>query len=222
MKTQIGLMKRMAVGCFAIAFVLGAQAQEMTRYSAVPGKSKVRIDGTSTIHDWTIESQLIGGYVELDSSFPTDPAQKPPAPGKVNAKVDVNIAVRQLKSGKKSMDEVMFQAMKQQTFPRIQYRLTEMVLQELPKVAGAPLQFATKGELTVAGVTNKISMPVTMERVEKTKLKFTGTTPLKMTSFGIVPPAPKVALGLISTGDDVKITFEWLTAIPAKPAPAAP
>ena len=34
---------------------------------------------------------------------------------------------------------------------------------------------------------------------------------VKMTSFGIQPPAPKIALGLISTGDDVKIAFEWNT-----------
>jgi hypothetical protein len=33
-----------------------------------------------------------------------------------------------------------------------------------------------------------------------------------MTSFGIQPPAPKIALGLISTGDDVKLTFDWVTA----------
>jgi hypothetical protein len=43
-------------------------------------------------------------------------------------------------------------------------------------------------------------------------LKFSGTTALKMTDFGIQPPAPSLALGLIKTGDDVKITFEWLTA----------
>ena len=222
MKTQNAWMSRMAVGSLAMTCLLGMQAQEMTRYVAAPGKSKVRIDGTSTIHDWTVESQLIGGYIELDSSFPTDPAQKPAAPGKLNAKVDVNIAVRQLKSGKKPMDEVMYQAMKQQDHPRIQYRLTEMALQEVPQTAGAPLQFATKGELTVSGVTNKISMPVTMDRIDKTHLKFTGTAPLKMTAFGIVPPSPTGTFGLISTGDDVKITFEWLTAVPAKPAAAAP
>jgi len=26
------------------------------------------------------------------------------------------------------------------------------------------------------------------------------------------PPAPALALGLIKTGDDVKLTIEWLTA----------
>jgi polyisoprenoid-binding protein YceI len=71
--------------------------------------------------------------------------------------------------------------------------------------------FDSKGELAVAGVTNKVAFPVTMTRVDKNKMKTTGATSVKMTSFGIQPPAPKVALGLISTGDDVKITFEWNT-----------
>ena len=93
--------------------------------------------------------------------------------------------------------------------PRIEYRLTEMTLKEAPKSADAPFLFDSKGELSVAGVTNKIQMPVSMTRVEKDKLKFTGSTSVKMTSFGIEPPK---LIGILSTGDDVKITFEWLAA----------
>ena len=63
----------------------------------------------------------------------------------------------------------------------------------------------------MAGVIKTNTMAVTVERIEKTKLKVTGTTALKMTDFGIKPPAPDVGLGLIKTGDDVKLTFEWVT-----------
>ena len=82
-----------------------------------------------------------------------------------------------------------------------------MTLKEAPKSADAPLVFDSKGELSVAGVTNKIQMPVSMTRVDKNKLKFTGSTAVKMTSFGIQPPT---LVGILSTGDDVKISFEWL------------
>jgi hypothetical protein len=51
------------------------------------------------------------------------------------------------------------------------------------------------------------------------KLKISGRTFLKMTSFKIDPPAPKLALGLIKTGDDVKIQFDWVVA--ARKAPSA-
>ncbi len=186
-------------------------ADGLVRFDAQPG-SKVKIEGTSTIHDWTVEGAIIGGFLELDPAFDI---QKP-TPGKVNAKVQATIPVRSIKSGKKAMDEVMHDAMKQKDFPKIEYRLTELTLKEVPKSADAPLVFDSKGELTVSGVTNKITMPVTMQRVEKTQLKTSGNLAVKMTAYGIQPPAPKIALGFITTGDDVKITFEWLTAPPEK------
>lgn len=182
-------------------------AEGAVRYDAVQGGGKMKIDGTSTVHDWTVEGQLIGGYVEFEG-FDLDN----PKPGKVVAKASAVIPVRQLKSGKSAMDNVMYDAMKQKEHPRIEYRLTEMTLKEAPKAPTDPVVFDATGDLTVSGVTNKISMPVTMQRVEKGKLKFTGVTSIKMTSFGIQPPAPKIALGLITTGDDVKLTFEWLTS----------
>lgn len=188
-------------------------AQTLTRYEAQFG-SKVSIDGTSTVHDWTVEGQIIGGYLELDPAFSLDPA-KPAAPGKVNAKVTVTIPVRSLKSGKTSMDAVMQEAMKMPQFSKIEYVLTELVLRDPPKT-GEPMRFNSNGELTVSGVKKTIGMPVGIESMGEGKLKVTGTVPLKMTAFGIKPPAPKLALGLITTGDDVKITFTWIIAVPKK------
>ena len=179
-------------------------AEGWVRYDALPGGSKVKLDGTSTIHDWSVESKLVAGYAEFDPAFDFDK----PATGKVNARCVVTIPVRQLKSEKTAMDNVMYETMKQKVHPRIEYRLTEMTLKEAPKSADAPFVFDSKGELSLAGVTNKVAMPVSMTRVGKDKLKFAGSTSVKMTSFGLEPPK---LIGILSTGDDVKIAFEWLT-----------
>jgi len=186
-------------------------ADDWVRYNAQPAGSKVKVEGTSTLHDWLVESKLIGGYIEFDPAF--NPEK--PAPGKVNARVAVIIPVRQLKSDKTAMDNVMYDAMKEKDHRRIDYRLSQLTLKEPPNAPDAPLVFDTSGELIVAGVTNKSHMPVTMTRVDKDKFKFTGSTSVKMTSFGIQPPTK---LGLFSTGDEVKLTFEWLTA-KKEPAP---
>jgi len=178
-------------------------AENWTRYAAQPSGSKVKIEGTSTLHDWTMEGSIIGGYVELDPGF-----EATPKPGKVVARAQVAIPVRSFKSGKNEMDNVMQQAMKHEAYPKIEYRLTEMSLKEAPKAPDGPFQFDTKGELAVAGVTNKISLLVTMERIDKTKLKFSSSAPLKMTAFGVTPP---VKFGVFRTGDDIKISFEWIT-----------
>jgi len=192
-----------------IALACGASvfAADLAKFEAQPN-SKVKIDGTSTVHDWTVEGGIIGGVMELDSKFVAEPTKA--QPGAVPAKVEATIPVRSLKSYKKAMDDIMHAAMKQPQYPRIEYRLTELTLKETPKSADGPFTFDSKGQLSLAGVTTKVSFPVTMTRSGKT-VKTTGTTNVKMTSFGIQPPAPKIALGLISTGDDVKLTFEWVT-----------
>jgi hypothetical protein len=207
-------MKSSLQKLYFIALSLGlgvaCQAQSLTTFGPVPGSSKFRIAGTSTIHDWTMESPLIGGTMELDSSLVNEPSKA--TPGKVNAKVNANIRVKAFKSGNNAMDVRMQEAMNVQKHPQIEYRLTELNLKEVPKDASSPMQFDSKGELAVNGVTNKVAFPVTITRVDKDKLKVSGSTSVKMTDYKIEPPAPKIALGMIKTGDEVKLTFDWVTA----------
>ena len=184
-------------------------------FDPAPG-SKVRIEGTSSIHDWQVEGKLIGGRLEAGPGFPVEPGQAV-QPGKVEAKVDVFIPVRSLKSVEKdgrpysdSMDDIMYEKLLQLANPRILYHLDELTLKEAPKDTNAPYVFDATGQLVVAGVTNKITMPVNVIPLGNKKLKITGQTATKMTTFDIKPPAPAIALGLIKTGDDVKLIFEWM------------
>lgn len=201
------ISNRFTTALLAALFTVALHA-EIVRYDARPG-SKVKIDGTSTVHDWTVESGIIAGYIQFEASEPLD-FNKTMSDLKVTPKVEVSIPVSSLKSGKSLMDEVMHDAMKIKDFKKIEYTLKEMKPRE--HKAGEPLQFDTKGDLTVSGVKKEIDMVVTMEPVEGSKLKTTGTKQLKMTDFGIKPPAPSLGLGLIKTADEVTISFEWITA----------
>ena len=166
-----------------LCLTAAASAQTLLRFESQPG-SKMRMDGTSTIHAWHAESQLIGGFIELDAALVEAPDKAKPA-----------------------MDAVMQEAMKEKENPRITFKLVELTLKE---VKGASVNFDAKGTLTVSGVTKDITMPVTMlRRVDQSRVTLSGATALKMTDFKITPPAPSSALGLIKTGDDVKLTFEW-------------
>ena len=202
---------------FSLALLLAiapAQAADTVKYVAQPG-SEVKIDGTSNIHDWTVKGQIISGYMEVSSAFDKDLKTLTPLP-----KVDVTIPVRSLKSGNKRMDEVMQEHMNFKEHKDIKYQLTGMTLKGEPKSANGPAEYTSTGDLTVSGVKKSIEMPITIERVEGGKLKVKGTMPLKMTDFGIKPPAPTLAMGLIKTGDEVKIALEWLVKA-SEPAQAA-
>jgi len=193
----------------ALALLLAgsAQAQNAVHYDAQPGGSKVKIEGTSSIHDWTVESAAVGGFMELDSAFNADLKTLTTPP-----KVEVNIPVRQLKSGTKAMDNVMWEHMNLTAYPTIKYRLLSFTAK-----AGAPSQFDAQGQLSISGVTRTNNMAVTLERIDANKIKVKGSTPVKMSDYGIKPPG--LILG-IKTGDEVKLSFEWTTAKAEKTAEA--
>ena len=190
--------------------LVAINTQAATRYAAQPTGSKMRIDGTSNIHDWVVESALIGGWIEVDEKFPVDPAVTV-VPGKFEVKALVSISVRSLKSGKTAMDVVMHEAMKFEKQPRIQYSIKTIAIKAAPAKAGDPVNVEAMGDLNVSGVSKPVTINMTMQRTDKNELIFTGQTAVKMTDFGITPPQPKLALGLIKTGDEVKLKFEWRT-----------
>jgi len=209
---MIALLRHLAAGLAAAALLaaLPAAAADMLKYEAKPG-SKVRLDGTSTIHDWWAEGGIIGGAIELDATFPADPARSDLKPGPLPAKVEAAITVRSLKSsGKKPMDVILQSTMEAEQHPRITYKLKELVFKEAKE---GVLHFDSKGDLTVHGVTKELAMPVEMIRKDAKTLHVKGKTGLKMTDFGIKPPAPALALGAIKTADEVQVTFEWVTAL---------
>ncbi len=188
---------------------LWAEDAKPVRYDAQSTGSKMKIDGTSTIHDWSMESVNVGGYMEVDAKFPESALTDAKAAKPV---VSVFIPVRTLKSGKTTMDKVMQEHMKEPEFKKIEYKLLELKPKS-PAGTTGPLKFDAVGALTVAGVTKTNTMPVTIEKVEGTKLKVSGTTAFKMTEYGVKPPAPTIfGMPTISTGDDIKLTFDWVTA----------
>lgn len=211
----------------ALSLTLAAShAADVIVLNSTPKGNKVRIEGTSTIHDWRVESSMIGGKAEVGPGFPLKPGAEV-KPGPVEAKVEVFIPVQQLKSieadGKPysaAMDKRMYDAMSESGNKRISYLLTSLTLKEAPKAADQPYLFESIGNLCVAGVTNKITMPVTVTVLEENKVKFAGSVTVKMTDFKIEPPSPSLSMGLIKTGDDVKLFFEWVAV--KRAAPAAP
>jgi hypothetical protein len=176
--------------------------------------SKIRIEGTSTIHDWQAESKLIMGFLEVGSNFPLEQGQAV-APGKVNAEGEVFVNVRQLHSVKKDgsfyddkMDNKMWEMLKEAANPQIVYRLSELVLKEVPTDKSGRYVFDSMGDLAIAGATNKVSMSVNVTPLAGKKVQIIGTTALKMSDFNIDPASVLFA----KTSDDVTVTFEWTLA----------
>lgn len=202
-----------AIFCAGLAIALPVMAPAGTiQYQGVANGSSCKIEGTSTIHDWSMESKLVSGTMEADEKFPESALSDPAAAKPV---VQVAIPVRTFKSYAKKMDEVMQETMNATKHPKIEFKLTELKPKSTAGATG-PLQFDATGVLSINGTQRTNTMPVTIEKTDG-KIKVVGSTPLKMTDFGVQPPAPTIlGMSMIKTGDEIKVSFEWLAAPKAK------
>ena len=185
-------MKRIILTAIALAvFLAGVAAADRL----IPTKgSLIRIEGTSTLHDWKMEGTTINGTI----------VAPPPEQWKDDASdVSVAIPVTSIKSEHAKMDKLMAEALKAGANPTIRYELTSAVLAE----SGATLRLDTRGKLTIAGVTREVTMQVGGALDSAGTYILTGQVPIRMSDYGIKPPT--AMMGTIRTGNDVKVTFRW-------------
>jgi polyisoprenoid-binding protein YceI len=175
----------------------------------------VRIEGTSNFRDWQVEGRVISGNAELGAGLPTR-ARVQVDPGPVDAKLKVFIPVRSLKSVEKDgrpysdrMDEALYSKLLEPTYKGITYTLTSLKLQEKAREMTEPYLYEATGELGLAGVTNIVTMPVTVSVDPNGWMRFAGSVKLKMTDFNISPPVQNTVMGKIVAGDEVTLRFAW-------------
>jgi polyisoprenoid-binding protein YceI len=179
----------------------------------------MRIEGTSTVHDWRSESGIILGEIEVGSNFPLEPGQAV-TPGKIDAKGEARVKVTSLKSKNKDgsfyddkMDDKMYNMMSATNHPNIVFKITELTLKEAAKDKASPYVCDAKGDLAVAGVTNAIAFPAKIlplgEKDGENRVKISGEVPLKMSQFNISP----AQIIVVKTGDDVTVKFDWVVGV---------
>ena len=172
---------------------LAALAASAERFAPATG-SLVKVEGTSTLHAWTMQGSTIAG--RIDASTPDQWTG--------DANVTVTIPVTSIKSEHAKMDKLMAEALKAGANPTIRYELTNATLAQ----SSPALQLETRGKLTIAGATRDVTMQVSGARDSNGAYILTGQLPIRMSDYGIKPPT--AMLGTIKTGNDVKVTFRWV------------
>ena len=188
-------MKRITISAIALLVFLGGVAAA-DRYTPATG-SFIRIEGTSTLHDWKMEGTTISGNV---TAPPIEQWTSTAPPSEAS----VIIPVTSIKSEHAKMDKLMAEALKAGVNPTIRYELTNAVLAQ----PGTSFVLNTRGKLTIAGVTRDVDMQIAGTRDANGTYTLTGQLPIRMTDYGIKPPT--AMMGTIRTGNDVKVTFGWV------------
>lgn len=185
-----------------VALSMNAAAQ--TARMSVQPDSKITVAGGSNVHDWSCSGNKFDATIELDAGSINRPLGDVARP---ITKVVVNIPTKSVKCGKDKMDENMYKALKAEQFPTIKYELSTYKL-DPSKTTATSFVALTEGQLTVAGVTAKVEIPVTATRKDGGQIVGEGSVQMLMTDVGIKPPT--ALLGTMRTKNAITISFQVL------------
>lgn len=181
------------LGVLIAAAAFSAMSTAAQNYTLQP-ESKLWIDGTSTRSDFTVHANELQAAMSLDAETG------------VPSELNFTVPSAEIKSNSSTiMDRLMHEALKVSEHPTITYELVEATASG----ESAPM-LKTTGRLTLAGVTNEIEMDVTSESGDDGAVRYTGSTPLKMTDYDMQPPT--AMFGSLRTADDVTVSFEIVFA----------
>jgi polyisoprenoid-binding protein YceI len=182
-KIAIGIL-----GCLVFLTLSAVQAQT---YKSVPKISVIKINGTSSIHEWESTTDQINGDMVLASG------------GKQIQSLVVKVPVKSIKSGKGLMDSKTYDAFESDKNPLITFQMTEVTAL---KVTGKEVEATVTGNITMAGNTKKIVIKSTGKILADGSFQFKGAVPLKLSEFKM--KSPTAMMGMLKTGDAVTINFD--------------
>ncbi len=168
--------------------------------------SSLWLTGDSTLHPYTSKTQ------ELFQSSRLDLARVPSGVSLWDAvlkstalkELELKIPVKTLKSKESGLDKNMYRALKAETYPEINFRLSSYAVQA-STINERASQVKAAGMLTIAGKEQPVLLTIEATP-EEAGLRIQGHTALLMSEYGIKPPS--LMLGAIKVKDPVEIHFD--------------
>lgn len=183
----------MTAGRLALAALLLAAGHGVA--SAQTSTVDFTVSGTSTVRNWTCTAQ---GTVAV-----TPATAGTTAPGFATGvqAATVTVPVKSFRCPNDEMTQHLNEAMHADKFPEIVYRLAKY------EVAGGLT--TASGTMTVTGVSQPVSFPVTLTPSDK-GVQIEGNTRLEFAAFKLEPPT--VFLGMLKVGPQIRIAFKGVVS----------
>ncbi|MEP6904910.1 MAG: YceI family protein [Gemmatimonadales bacterium] len=185
-----------------VTSVAGAQQTAGSLRLPVRADSRLWLEGTSNVKNWTCKATAMEALIAIDAA--SADSRDNLAVSKSLRGVDVIVPVRMLKCGDRHMEANMYTALKAPELPATSYIVADFEL--APTLTDDGLTIEATGKMSIAGVERPVSMTVKTERLPDGTRRARGTVPIRMSDFGIVPPRPW--FGILKTGDKVNVQFE--------------
>jgi hypothetical protein len=171
---------------------LSTPLQAQTSFRA-GGKSQFTLNGTSTLHDWSM----------IARSFQTTATLILTPDNGISGITDLSVTlpVTNLKSEKNGLNENAWEALHYEDHKQIQFNMTSGKV----VAVGARYQITVVGNLSIAGKTRSITLTANATVNPDGSVSCTGTLPLKLSQFGI--ERPSFMLGTMSVGDAMTLSY---------------
>lgn len=196
-------MKSLFTTLLIALFTISGNVFAQSNSYEILDKSTMQIEGTSTLHDWTADVEEFSSYINFDArALEGDSISNPVS------SLSLTIPVESIESGKGGMNRKMYGALESDDYPNIMFQMKNIELTNAGSSSSMTLN--VEGNLTVAGTSNTISLPVTGEQQDDGSYKFTGEYEINMNDYEVDPPS--AMLGTIKAGELVTIVFEMYVA----------
>ncbi|MBD1262338.1 YceI family protein [Maribacter polysiphoniae] len=152
-------------------------------------KGGITVDGSSTLHDWTVTANAYSGALALNDKVFTS----------ISLEVDV---ISILSTRGATMDKKTHNALKFEAFPKIKFEAKDVAFSEGDGQA-------IPGTLHIAGVGKEVVIQTRIQTLEG-GIQISGSYTITLQDFNIEPPT--AMFGSIVVGDDVTVNFDLVFA----------
>jgi polyisoprenoid-binding protein YceI len=193
-------MKSLFTTLLIFLFTISGNVLAQSDSYEILDKSTIQVEGTSTLHDWTSDVEEFTSYIK----FNTDALEGDTLNNPVES-LSLTIPVKSIESGKGGMNRRTYDALKSDDFPNIMFQMNKAELVNADS-ALTSMELNVEGNLTIAGTSKTITLPVTGTKQDDGSFKFTGEYELNMKDYDVDPPS--AMLGTIKAGEMVTVSFE--------------
>jgi polyisoprenoid-binding protein YceI len=179
---------------------ISARSFSAMRHLAVRGDSRLWIEGSSNLRDWSCEATALDAAIDVDSraSFENGVAEL--------RRVQVRVPVSALKCGRDQMDRIMYKALRADDAPECRHIVGSFDV--VTTDGDGEFALKTLGRLRVAGHEKAVRLDVDVEQLPDGTLRAQGALPILMTDYGITPPT--ALFGVIRTDNRIVVKFDLL------------
>ena len=177
-----------------LLLALGAALPDPASFVFEP-ESRIWIEGTSSLHDWTCDVEQFAGTLEAEATG---------ASLADLTSTSVTVPVQAIDCDNGTMNGKLRKALDSDEHPLVRFTLTSGTVDG--DDTDGWFDIAAAGRLSIAGETKPVRLAVRGKSLGGARFRLTGQADLRMTDFGIDPPT--ALLGTLRTGDEVTVHFD--------------